>query len=170
MAQIDFNAEAVEPTSAYDVLPKGKYLCMAIASEMKQTKQKNGEYLQITFEVLDGQGKGRKLFERLNIRNQNKTAEEIAQRQLSALCHAVGVLHLSDSEQLHNLPVVLDVGIEDGRDGYEAQNRIKGYEPAGGSPAHRASVGAAAVERAAPAAAAPKTAAAKPVWKKTATA
>lgn len=170
MAQINFNAEAVDPASAYDVLPKGKYLCMAIASEMKTTKSGNGEYLQLTFEVLDGPGKGRKLFERLNVRNQNKTAEDIAQRQLSALCHAAGVLMLSDSEQLHNIPVVLDVGIEDGKDGYDPQNRIKGYEAAGGSPVHRQAVGQAAAERAAPAPAVTAKAPAKPVWKKTAAA
>jgi hypothetical protein len=171
MASLNFNAEAVEPVTAYDVLPKGKYLSMAVASEMKQTKAGTGEYLQITFEVLEGSGKGRKLFERLNIRNQNKQAEEIANRQLSALCHATGVMLLSDSEQLHNIPVVLDVGIEEGRDGYEPQNRIKGYSAAGGSPVHRQAVGQAAIERAEPAApalAAAPRAAAKPVWKKAA--
>lgn len=164
MASINFNAESVEPAAAYDVLPKGKYLCMAVASELKATKQGNGEYLQITFEVIDGQFKGRKLFERLNIRNANKTAEDIAQRALSALCHSVGVMQLSDSDQLHNIPVTLDVSIEDGRDGYDAQNRIKGYSLASGAPAP-------AVRSAAPVTAvgsAPK--AATPAWKKKATA
>lgn len=160
MALINFNAEQVEPTASYDVLPKGKYLCMAIASELKPTKNGTGEYLQITFEVIDGQFKGRKIFERLNIRNQNKVAEDIAQRALSALCHAIGVIHLQDSDQLHNLPVVLDISVEDGRDGYEAQNRVKGYSSAGG-----ASQPAARPAAAAPAAAAP-AAASKPVWKK----
>jgi hypothetical protein len=166
MALINFNADQVEPAAAYDVLPKGKYLCMAIASELKQTKSGTGEYLQITFEVIDGKGKGRKLFERLNIRNQNKTAEDIAQRQLSALCHAVGVIQLNDSEQLHNIPVMVDVGVEDGRDGYEPQNRIKGYDAAGGSPVHRQAVAATAAERS-PAAAAP-AGRSTPVWKKSA--
>jgi hypothetical protein len=165
MATLNFNAEQVEPQTPMDVLPAGKYLCMAIASELKPTKNGQGEYLQITFEVIDGMGKGRKIWDRLNIRNQNKTAEEIAQRQLSALCHAVGVIQLNDSEQLHNIPVTLDLGIEDGRDGYSPQNRVKGYSAAGGSPAHRQ-----AMAPAKPAAAAPAAGGAKPVWKKTAAA
>lgn len=163
MAMIQFNAAQVEPTASYDVLPKGKYLCMAIASELKPTKTGTGEYLQITFEVIDGQFKGRKIFERLNIRNQNKVAEDIAQRALSALCHAVGVLNLQDSDQLHNIPVVLDISIEQ-KEGYDAQNRVKGYSSTnGGKPA------LAAVPTSAPAAApaaAPAPAAGKPVWKK----
>ena len=77
MAKLGFNAASVEPSTPMDVLPKGKYLCMAIASELKPTRNNTGEYLQITFEVLEGNYKGRKIFERLNIRNSNKTAEDI---------------------------------------------------------------------------------------------
>ena len=131
MALLDFNAESVEPTTAYEVLPKGSYLCVAIASEMKATKNNTGEYLQITFEIVEGEHQGRKIFERLNIRNQNKTAEDIAQRTLSALCRAVGVMRLSDSDQLHNVPVSLDIVVEEGKGDYGPQNRIKAYHSAG---------------------------------------
>jgi hypothetical protein len=162
MATLNFNAEQVEPQTPMDVLAPGKYLCMAIASELKPTKNGSGEYLQITFEVLEGAGKGRKIWDRLNIRNSNKTAEEIAQRQLSALCHAVGVIQLNDSEQLHNLPVALDIGVEEGRDGYGPQNRVKGYSAANGAAPAAAKPAAAAR----PAAAAGGSA--KPVWKRAA--
>ena len=163
MAQLNFDANNVEPADTFDVLPKGKYLCMAVASEIKPTTNGTGEYLEITFEVLDGQGKSRKIWERLNIRNANKKAEEISQRQLSALCRAVGVLNLQDSNQLHNLPVVLDIDIEQ-REGYGPQNRVKGYSPSSNSapvassPALRQSAPAPAPQTA-PAASAP------PVWK-----
>lgn len=140
MARISFNASNVEPSTPMDVLPAGKYLAMAIASELKATKTGTGEYLQITFEVLDGAAKGRKIFERLNIRNNNKTAEDIAQRALSALCHAVGVIELEDSDQLHDKPVVLDVAVDPSKGEYSAQNRVKGYSAAGGSPVQRQAI------------------------------
>jgi len=166
MASLNFDANNVEPAQSYDVLPKGKYLCMAVASQIKPTKKNNGEYLEITFEVIDGQGKGRKIWERLNIRNENKKAEEISQRKLSSLCRAVGVLNLSDTDQLHNIPVVLDVDIEQ-REGYDPQNAIKSYTssgstaPVASNPALRSS---------APAQAAAPAASGTPVWKKKATA
>lgn len=161
MARLNFNAASVEPSTPMDVLPKGRYLCVAIASELKMTKNGSGEYLQITFEVIDGPAKGRKLFERLNIRNANKTAEDIAQRALSALCHAVGVINLDDSEQLHNIPVQLDVDIEPAKGEYSASNRIKGYLAANGqatTPARTAP--------SAPAPSAPASTGSTPVWKK----
>jgi len=166
MAQLNYQADPSMPTNTYDVLPKGKYLCMAIASEMKKTKNMTGEYLQITFEVIDGSGKGRKIFDRLNIRNQNKTAEKIAMESLNALCMATNVLHLTDSEQLHNIPLVLDVTIEDGRDGYEAQNRVKSYSAASGG----VSAPAAAPAPMQPAVNAPAAGGGTPVWKKKAAA
>jgi hypothetical protein len=158
MARFSFNASNVEPSTPMDVLPKGKYLCMAIASELKPTKNGTGEYLQITFEVLDGSAKGRKIFERLNIRNSNKTAEDIAQRALSALCHAVGVIELEDSDQLHNIPVMIDLDIDPAKGEYSAQNRVKGYSAAGGQTS-------APAPAARPAAAAPAAGGA-PVWKR----
>lgn len=130
MASIQFDANTVEPADSYDCLPKGKYLCMAVASQIKPTKKGTGDYLEITFEVLDGQGKGRKIWERLNIRNSNKTAEEISQRALSSLCRAVGVMNLADTDQLHNIPVILEVDVEQ-REGYDPQNRVKGYSASG---------------------------------------
>lgn len=160
MAKIGFNANNVEPSTPMDVLPAGKYLCIAIASELKPTKNGAGEYLQITFEVLDGQCKGRKIFERLNIRNSNKTAEDIAQRALSALCHAVGVIELDDSEQLHNIPVTLDVAIEPAKGEYSASNKVKGYASAsGGAPAQT-------TRAAAPAASASAATGSAPAWKR----
>ncbi len=161
MAGLSFNAATVEPQGTFEVLPKGKYLAMIIASELKPTKQRNGEYLQLTLEIIDGPvGKGRKLFDRLNIRNANKVAEDIAQRQLSAICHAVGVIELNDSEQLHNVPLNVELGIED-NDDYGPQNRIKSYSSAGGLPP-------VTLKAAAPAAVAANAPAgsATPVWKK----
>jgi hypothetical protein len=158
MAILNFQADPTASTNTYDLLPKGNYLCIAIASELKPNSKRTGDYLQITFEVLDGPAKGRKIWDRLNIRNQNKTAEKIAMEQLNALCLATGVMHLTDSEQLHNIPVVLKVDIEAGKDGYDDQNRVKGYvSPAGGS---------APAQAPAPAAPAPAAGSSAPVWKR----
>lgn len=164
MASLNYQADP-EMTSSYELLPKGEYLAMIIASEMKPNKARTGEYLQLTFEVIDGPGKGRKIFDRLNIRNANKTAEKIAIEQLNALCLATNVLHLQDSEQLHNIPVQIVVDIEAGKDGYDDQNRVKAYKRAGGSPAHGQAMAAAAAERA-PAAAPAASGGSTPVWKK----
>jgi len=125
-----FDASTVEPTTAYEVLPAGEYQAMITDSEMKTTKNGNGEYLQLTVEIIDGEYKGRLLWERLTLKHPNAKTVEIAQRTLSAICRAVGVLQPKDSAELHGVAFVVKVGIEAPKNGYDAQNRIKAYKSA----------------------------------------
>jgi hypothetical protein len=123
-----FDASQVPEQTEFSALPEGQYIVMATASEMKPTKKGDGAYLQITFEVIDGTYKGRKLWARLNLKNSNKTAVDIAQRELAAICRAVNVIKPNDSAELHNRPLLITVGVEiDDRN--RENNTVKKYEP-----------------------------------------
>jgi len=122
-----FDANRVEPSTDYDPLPAGKYLAVITESEMKPTKAGTGQYLQMTFEILDGQFKGRKVWARLNLANSNDMTVKIAQAELSAICRAVGVLAPNDSVELHNLPLVIAVKCKKRDDTGDVTNEIKGY-------------------------------------------
>jgi hypothetical protein len=132
MANLDFDASQVEPAEPFSVIPAGKYLCQVVNSEMRPTKDGGGAYLWLELEILDGEFKGRKVFDRLNLENQNQQAVDIARRALSALCHAVGELQVKDSEQLHFKPFVATVRMRPASDGYDASNEVRGYAPADG--------------------------------------
>lgn len=126
-----FNAAEVEPQSSFDPIPAGEYTAMITDSEMKPTKNNNGEYLQLVFDICDGDYEGRKIFARLNLNNPNTTAVEIAQRELSAICHAVDVLTPEDSSDLHDKPMLIKVKIRQSP-GYDPQNEISAYKPLSG--------------------------------------
>lgn len=130
MAAIDFDANDVDPAKGFDPLPAGKYKAVIVASEEKETKKQDGSYLQLTFEVIEGEFQGRKVWARLNLNNKNQTAVDIARGELSAICRAVGVMRLRDSEQLHDLPLLITVSAKKDGDG-EVRNDIRKYEPAG---------------------------------------
>lgn len=123
----NFNANQVEPTSNLEAIPAGKYLAVITESELKPTKSGSGSYLQLTFQVLEGEYKGRFLWSRLNLHNANPTAVKIAQAELSAICRAVGVLTPGDSVELHNLPLVIIVKCRKREDSGDITNEIKGY-------------------------------------------
>lgn len=123
-----FNAHDVDPTTEFDPIPAGKYLAIITDSEMKPTKTGSGSYLQLTFEVLDGPCKGRKLWARLNLDNPNQTTVKIAQAELSAVCRAVGVMQPRDSIELHDLPLTISVRCKKRDDTGEITNEIKGFE------------------------------------------
>lgn len=156
MAELQFDASTVDPNQPFEVIPAGKYPCQVVASEMRATKDGSGQYLWLELEIIDGDCQGRKLWDRLNLANSNAQAVEIAQRTLSALCHAVGELHVSDSEQLHFKPLVATVRVRPARENYDASNEIRGYEPMGSG---KAATAAAKNAFKPPAAAAPAAAA-----------
>lgn len=133
-----FDARTVEPNTAFEAIPVGKYIAAITESEMKPTKAGTGSYLQLTFTVLDGDYKNRVLWARLNLHNPNATAVKIARSELSAICQAVGVLSPKDSAELHNLPLVITVKLKKREDTGDLTNEIKGYaskESASGQPA-----------------------------------
>ena len=119
-----FDAASVEPNAPLEALPPGDYVAQILQSEMRVTKAGTGQMLWLDMEVLEGPCKGRHVYDQLNLINPNPTAEEIAQRTLSAICHAVGKLQVADSEELHFQPLLVRVAVK--LNGY---NEVKGYKP-----------------------------------------
>jgi hypothetical protein len=154
MARFDtsFDATSVEPTTAQELLPAGKYRAQIVESEMRVTKNGMGQFLWLMLDILDGEHKGRKIFDQLNLVNPNPTTVEIAQRTLSAICHATGKMHVSDSEELHLIPMTIQVKIRPPKNGYGESNAVAYLPPDR----------AAAARAAKPASAAPATPAAPP--------
>ncbi|MEQ9616638.1 MAG: DUF669 domain-containing protein [Phycisphaerales bacterium] len=126
-----FNASEVDPAVGFDPVPAGKYLAVITESEMKPTKAGTGSYLQLTFQIVEGECKGRLLWARLNLDNPSAMAVKIARAELSAICRAIGVMVPKDSVELHNLPLVIKVACrkrDDVGGAGEITNEIKGYE------------------------------------------
>jgi hypothetical protein len=119
-----FDATGVEPNAPLEALPPGDYKVQILQSEMRVTKAGTGQMLWLDMEVLEGPLQGRHVYDQLNLINPNPAAEDIAQRTLAAICHAVGKLQISDSEELHFLPVMVKVAVQP--NGY---NEVKGYKP-----------------------------------------
>lgn len=126
-----FDASQVPEQQDFSALPEGQYLVAAIASEKKPTKAGNGAYLNITFDVINGPYKGRKLWARINLWNASAAAVDIAKRELGALCRAVGVMQPGDASKLHDKPLLITLGVELDDRGRE-NNVIKKYDPVSG--------------------------------------
>jgi hypothetical protein len=132
MAQLGgtFDANEVQPQQAFDVLPPGDYKVQIVQSDMVQNKAGTGQYLWLEMDIVDGEYQGRKVWDRLNLVNPNQQAQDIAQRQLSAICHAIGQLSVQDSEELHFKTFVAQVKVKPRQDTGENTNEVKGYKPA----------------------------------------
>lgn len=134
-----FDAANVDPNAGFEVYPAGKYLAQIVASEMRPTKDGRGQYLFLELDILEGPFAGRKLFDRLNLVNDNPDTVDIATRTLSSICRATGQMQVKDSEQLHLIPLIADVRVRPPKGQYGESNSIR-YLPrnAAAAPATRA--------------------------------
>jgi len=130
-ANLNFDATQVEPDRGGEPLPAGDYMAIITNSEMKPNSKGTGEYLELTMQVTDGPHAGRQAWDRLSLIHQNAQPVDIAQRKLSAICHAVGVLQVTQSEQLHNRP--LKIRMKPRKDD-PSQTEVASYKSANGSP------------------------------------
>jgi len=131
MAQLQFNAAAVEPIEEFKPIPAGEYNFLVEAVELKPTKAGTGSYLSLKLKVQGGQCNNRVVYDMITYTNPNPQAVEIGHRKLSALCRAAGVIQLTSTDQLINRVVAAKVGIREDKTGqYEPQNDVKVYKSA----------------------------------------
>lgn len=126
MADLDGGFDATKHDDpGFDPLPEGNYTLIIEASEMKTTKAGTGTGINMKFQVVEGEHKGRTFFKWLNYTNPNETAQKIGRAELAMLCRAVNIPQPKDTMELHNIPFAAHVTVKPGRDGYDPSNDIK---------------------------------------------
>lgn len=113
------------------LIPPGQYQAIIVKSELKPTSNGNGQFLALTVVITHGQHANAEFIERLNIINPNQQAVEIAYKTLARISEAVGMMQTpSDSTQLHNKPLMIEVATEVGtpykdKDGVQRDGKDK---------------------------------------------
>ena len=95
---------------------------------MKPTKDGTGTILALKYEIVDGEYKGRGIFENLNIKNKNPQAQQIAVNALNEIGKVLGMKDIKDSVLLHGRPLVIKVKVKDDPN-YGPKNEIKAHLP-----------------------------------------
>lgn len=135
-----FNTKGQEEMGDFSAIPGGEYLAAIVKSEMKLTKKAKeeedpslGQILNLQFKILNGEHKGRVFFRGLNLINQNETAVEIAQKELTSICKAVGKVVIQNSDELHNIPMMVKLIVkepseQEKKQGYsDPKNEVRKY-------------------------------------------
>lgn len=120
-----FNTADLPDTAGITLIPEGPYKAVIVFSEMKNTSSGTGQYLELKFVITEGPYMNTEMYERLNIVNQNQAAVEIAYKTLARISEALGMSQTpSDSMQLHNKPLMIDVKTEKGKE-YTDKDGVK---------------------------------------------
>lgn len=119
-------ASVVPSTGAAGQLPvsddKG-HLVIITESDMKNTLDNTGTYLNLILRIVEGPHAGQEASHKLNIGNKSAEAVRIAYAELSAICHVTGSMQdFEDSSYLHNKPFRVIV-----KAAAKAEDAAKGY-------------------------------------------
>lgn len=117
-----------ESLGSFELVPAGEYIAEIIDSEWVETKAGDGKYLLLQFRILDGEHAGRIIFEILNLDNPNPVAVEIADKTLNTICKKCNKFGVKRSDELHGIPLYINVIIKEATEKYDAQNKIKSYK------------------------------------------
>lgn len=121
------NTEGNDDQEGFVPIAAGKYIAAITSSEMKETKAKTGHYLNLQVKIMEGDSKGKIIFDLLNLVNPNPVAVEIANKRLNSICKACRLRGVEDSEELHGIDMAITVGVEEATADWPAKNKILGY-------------------------------------------
>lgn len=132
-----YTADPSNVAGDYQPVPPGDYVVQVESSDIKDAKKAGNRFIELSLLIIEGEHANRKLTDRINLWNDNPKAVEIAQRTLNALCVAVGKMSVSDTTELHGIPMLATVKVKPGtpyeKDGQTVQgspqNEIGTYKP-----------------------------------------
>ena len=141
-------------------LPAGMYHGVITRTQLKDTKDGTGAYLEVEYDISHPSEYGnRKFWDRFNIQNKSAEATRIGKEQLSDLAKAAGLKILNEDTDLHGKEVAMVLRVRPPKDQFSASNECDKYWPVGTTlEQHEAWRG----KKASPAGAAAATA--KPAW------
>lgn len=110
----------------FDLIPKGDYKLRICDSDIQENSRKTGNILKLTLEIVEGPHTGRKVWDQLNLSNDNEMAVKIGRERLSAYCHATGVQVLQDTTQLHGIVFIGKIIVKQDKNGdYDDRNEVR---------------------------------------------
>ena len=141
LLDISFTEQEIAEAGKYDLIPAGNYVAQVIKSELKQNANGNGNRLSLYFQIIEGELRGRTLYQDITIRNTNETAMKIGREQMAEIAKACNLTKIGDSSEIHNVPMQIRVAIREDKTGqYDPRNEIRKFashgaaanRPAGG--------------------------------------
>lgn len=122
--RVDDDVWTQQDRDDFSPIPPGSYEVVCIDHEVKTTKAGNGEYVSLTFEILDGQFAKRRLWFNFNWTNPSLEAMRIGRQQFKQFINAAGLEKVADTEESVDLTCIVEVDI-DPKDA--TRNRIKRF-------------------------------------------
>jgi hypothetical protein len=121
-----FDPAQYEGTEDLVPIPPGWQSAQIVEVSRKEAlNNSSSTYMLAVFEIIEGEHKGRKIFQNVTLTNRNQQAVEIGQRLLTDICNALKIGPLKNLEVLQYKPMKVRIGIKRDKDGvFPDRNQI----------------------------------------------
>ena len=116
-----------EQQNDFAPLPEGWYNAVINKAEIRDTKDKTGQYVAVRYDITGPTHQGRVAFGNINIKNKSTQAEEIGRQALGSIMRAIGLSRVDDTDQLIGGALQIKLSIRT-QEGYEPTNDVRGYK------------------------------------------
>lgn len=132
--QLNFNASQHNPQTTPEPVDTAWYPVTITSAEEKPNKAGSGSYLELGLTIQQGPNARRVVKARLNLKHPNPQTVEIAQGELSAICHVTGRMQLQHAQQLlgANMQAYIVKAPRNDRPG-QFSNDVQGYRDMNGN-------------------------------------
>lgn len=113
----------------YSNIPDGDYPVVIESAEAKPHADGHGKRLSLKVRIVEGQYRGRTLYDGLSVVHRNEMAQQIALKKLKTLIELAGGQAQRPSD-LVGVEVTAKIGMSKGGNGYEPRNEVKAYKRA----------------------------------------
>jgi Protein of unknown function (DUF669). len=129
MSDCDFgwDTESVAPAKPRGPLPNGTYTVEIIETMTKKTRA-GGQMVTFVFEVLEGEFRGRRVYENLNVCNANVNVQARARADVSAIIAACGLRKATNPDELLRTPMTIKLAQRKNKESGDMEQTVLGYE------------------------------------------
>lgn len=113
--QLDWNNDEYE-SEEYQPIAPGDYLAILSDEEERDLSSGKGVGLKLTFTILEGPFKGRKISRLFCVRHENQDTEKWAREAINNLSRACNRVTFKNTVELFDIPFLIRIGT--GKDGY----------------------------------------------------
>ena len=119
MSELSFNCNDVEDMDVFEPMPDGtQAISEIIESDYTGPNEKGTRQAMVRFEVIDGEYQGHKAYRYMTMvcpsskvnKNGQNLAELIGSNELREVCEACGKASITQTEELHGIPVLVTYG------------------------------------------------------------
>ena len=138
MTDLDEDFKWDENERSYELLEKGQYKMICIESEIKKTRNEQGSFINLCFEVVDHERAGKRVYDTMIISYEGGkdavATVRIGKAKLAQVTKALNipVFSFKDTSQLHHKELLCQVEI-DPNPGYKPKNVITAYSSVDGT-------------------------------------